>query len=330
MIQISIPLDPETAKKLSDYERQWEKGNSLLYFPSDYTVVDLETTGFEPYCDEIIEVACIKYINNEEVERFNSLVQPEPYEDDAGNLRYIDDFIIEHTGITNEMLTSAPKFSAIAERVYNFLRDEILVGHNVNFDINFLLERFHWDYNLPLKNDFADTLRLSRKLLPDLPRHRLCDLMDYFGLTGALHRSVSDCLITQQVYLKLKDLAVSQGIDITKKTALKTKSFDLRTLQCEGHEPDSSSFFYNKNCVFTGVLEKYPRKEAAQIVVNLGGHCENGVTKNTNFLIIGGLNSPLIKGGKSSKMIKAEKLRKAGQDIQIISENTFYEILENE
>ncbi len=330
MIQISIPLDPEIAKDWSEYEKQWKKGNSLLYFPADYTVVDLETTGFEPFCDEIIEVACIKYRSNKEVDRFDSLIQPEPYEDNTGGYRYIDDFIIEHTGITNEMLASAPKFSDVAEKVYNFLRDEILVGHNVNFDINFLLERFRWDCNLPLKNDFADTLRLSRKLLPDLPHHRLCDLMEYFGITGTLHRSVSDCLITQQVYLELKDLAVSQGIDITQKTALKTKSFDLRTLQCEGQEADSSSFFYNKNCVFTGTLERYPRKEAAQIVVNLGGRCENSVTKSTNFLIIGGLNSPQIKDGKSSKMVKAEKLKKAGQDIQIISEKTFYEILENE
>lgn len=314
----------------SEHEKQWEKGASLLYFPADYTVVDLETTGLEPYCDEIIEVACIKYRNNEEVERFSSLIQPEPYKDEAGILRYIDDFIVDHTGITDEMLASAPKFSAVAEKVYNFLRDEILVGHNVNFDLNFLLERFRWDYNLPLKNDFADTLRLSRRLLPDLPRHRLCDLMEYFSVTGALHRSVSDCLITQQVYLKLKDLAISQGIDITKKTALKLKPFDLRALQCKSQDPDPSSFFYNKNCVFTGALERFPRKEAAQIVVDLGGLCENNVTKNTNYLIIGGLNSPLIKDGKSSKMIKAEKLRRSGQDIQIISENTFYGLLESE
>lgn len=326
-MQFSIPLDPEIAKELMEYEKQWKKGNSLLYFPADYTVVDIETTGFEPYCDEIIEVACIKYRDNKETERFESLIRPTGYTDDNGNIRYIDDFIIDHTGITNDMLATAPKFEDIAIELYGLLQNEILVGHNVNFDINFLLEQFRWNHNLPLRNDFVDTLRLSRKILPSLPRHRLCDLMEYFNLTGTLHRSLSDCLITQQVFVKLYETASSQGLDLSKKTAFKPKPLDLKTLQCENASPDPNGMFYNKNCVFTGKLERFTRKDAAQIVVNLGGKCENGVTKNTNFLIIGGMNSSLVKDGKSNKMIKAEKLRRSGQDIQILSENTFYDLI---
>lgn len=326
-MQFSIPLDPEIAKELMEYEKQWKKGDSLLYFPADYTVVDIETTGFEPYCDEIIEVACIKYRDNKEIERFESLIRPPEYTDDNGNIRYIDDFIIEHTGITNDMLATAPKFEDIAVELYGLLQNEILVGHNVNFDINFLLEQFRWNHSLPLRNDFVDTLRLSRKILPSLPRHRLCDLMEYFNLTGTLHRSLSDCLITQQVFVKLYETASSQGLDLSKKTAFKPKPLDLKTLQCENASPDPNSMFYNKNCVFTGKLERFARKDAAQIVVNLGGKCENGVTKNTNFLIIGGMNSSLVKDGKSNKMIKAEKLRRSGQDIQILSENTFYDLI---
>ena len=48
--------------------------------------------------------------------------------------------------------------------------------------------------------------------------------------------------------------------------------------------------FYEKNCVFTGKLEKFTRQEAAQIVANIGGHCENTITKNTNFLIVGDMD----------------------------------------
>ena len=310
-----------------EYEKQIKKGNSLLYFPADYTVIDIETTGFEPYCDEIIEVACIKYRDNKEIDRFESLIQPPADIDDNGNIRYIDDFISEHTSITNDMLATAPKFEDIAIKLYGLLKDEILVGHNVNFDINFLLDQFRWKHNLPLRNDFVDTLRLSRKILPNLPRHRLCDLMEYFNIQGILHRSLSDCLITQQVFVNLYETASKQGFDLSKKTAFKPKPLDLKTLQCENTNPDPNGMFYNKNCVFTGKLERFARKDAAQIVVNLGGKCENGVTKNTNFLIIGGMNSPLIKDGKSSKMLKAEKLRRSGQDIQILSENTFYELI---
>ncbi len=307
----------------------WDKGNSILCFPADYTVVDIETTGLEPCCDNIIEVACVKYRNNEEIARFESLVQPPPYIDDPGNIKYVDDFIIAHTGITNEMLTLAPKFDAIAGAVYEFLRGEILVGHNVNFDINFLLEQFCWGFQLPLQNDFVDTLRLSRRLLPEMPHHRLCDLMEHFGIVGTLHRSLNDCLITQQVLRKLYEVAVSKGIDITKKSAFKAKSLDLRTLQCENPSPDTTGIFFDKYCVFTGTLERFVRKEAAQIVANLGGHCENNVTKNTNFLIVGGMRSSLVKDGKSSKMVKAEKLRRSGQKIQILSEETFCDLIES-
>lgn len=88
--------------------------------------------------------------------------------------------------------------------------------------------------------------------------------------------------------------------------------------------------FYNKNCVFTDALEKFTRKDAAQIVCNIGGFCENNVTKKTNFLIVGDFDySANIKDGKSSKLKKAEQLILAGQDLHIISENTFYDMLED-
>ena len=60
--------------------------------------------------------------------------------------------------------------------------------------------------------------------------------------------------------------------------------------------------FYKKHCVFTGKLEKFSRVEAAQLVVNLGGFCENRLTKKTNFLVVGNLDYlSNVKGDKSSK-----------------------------
>ena len=85
---------------------------------------------------------------------------------------------------------------------------------------------------------------------------------------------------------------------------------------------------YGKICVFTGVLEKMLRRDAMQVVANLGGINADNVTKKTNYLILGNNDyCKSIKDGKSSKQKKAEKLQLDGHDIQIIPENVFYDMI---
>ena len=79
---------------------------------------------------------------------------------------------------------------------------------------------------------------------------------------------------------------------------------------------------------FTGTLEKFPRKEALQIVTNLGGIPTDSVTRNTNILVLGNNDyCSSIKDGKSSKQKKAEELILKGHDIIIVSEKSFYDML---
>lgn len=311
------------------------KGKSLLKISNDYTVIDLETTGLNPAFDNIIEVACIKYRNGEKIDSYHSYVQPPAfYEDDEdGQERsyYVDDFITDLTGITNEMLETAPTFDEIADGLYTFLDGDVLVGHNVNFDINFLYDNFAECNKPDFSNDFIDTMRLARLVLPELPHHRLIDLAEHFSISGIQHhRAINDCTITNNVLLQLRKLINEKNIDIEKYVAYHRK-YDLTKLSCtqDINTIDKTHMLYNKNCVFTGKLERFPRKDAAQIVVNIGGYCENIVTKNTNFLIIGEMKAPAIKNNKSTKIKKAEKLILAGQDLKILSEDTFYDLIEN-
>lgn len=305
-----------------------QKGKSLFEIPSDYTVIDLETTGLSPEINEIIEVACLKFRDHKLIDSFQSLVRPpltEIYEPN-GDIRqgYVNSFITGLTGIDDEMLKNAPTFSDIADKLFAFLENEKIVGHNVNFDINFLYDNFSANGGLIFGNDFIDTLRLARIAIPEMMSHRLCDLTDRFQISTEHHRALADCESTQKVLLKLKDIVSEKEIDLS----LYGKGrFDLTALKVKGDNIDTSHIFYDKNCVFTGKLEKFQRKDAAQIVVNIGGHCENNVTAKTNFLIIGGLNCSTIKDGKSAKMKKAEKLILAGQYLQILSENTFYDLI---
>ena len=91
---------------------------------------------------------------------------------------------------------------------------------------------------------------------------------------------------------------------------------------------DETHPLYGKVCVFTGTLEKMIRKEAVQLVLDLGGICDNSVTKKTNYLILGNNDyCSSIKGGKSNKQKKAEELRLKGNDIEIIPEDVFYDMV---
>lgn len=126
-------------KETVSYSKGREKGQSLLICPPDYTVIDLETTGLNPGYDEIIEAACVRYRDGQETERITSLIQPENRREDG---RFIDPFIESLTGITNQLLETAPLFEEVGEKFWNFLEGEFIVGHNVNFDINFLYDIF--------------------------------------------------------------------------------------------------------------------------------------------------------------------------------------------
>lgn len=301
------------------------KGRSLWLIPADYTIVDVETTGYDPRFDKIIEVGCIKYRDGKEVARYESLIQPP--KNRSGN--YVDEFIELKTGITNEMLDAAPPFDAVAKNIWDFIKDEIIVGHNVNFDINFLYDVFAaLDSTLILGNDFVDTLKLSRRVLPELEHHRLEDLDEYFGIGIIHHRSIADCETTNVVLQNLATIIAKNNIDLS--PPKNTGRFDLRTLVAETENVSSDSPLYKKVCVFTGALAMFTRVEAAQIVVNLGGLCENGVTKRTNFLIVGDFDySSNIKDGKSNKLKRAEQLIAKGQDLQILSEQVFYDMLQD-
>lgn len=323
----SSPKEPKESEKLEESKKYIRhKGISLLSLPDNYIVLDLETTGYNPHFDEIIEVACIRYSGSEKIDSFHSYVQPTPYGDDS--IHYVDDFITKLTGITDDMLVTAPKFKDIANELYDYLGDSVIVGHNVNFDINFLYDNFLKCLGCEFKNDYLDTMRLSRIALPDLPHHRLKDLKEYFSIDGVQHRALNDCQITHTVLSKLLDYIQENNVDLER--YLHPKRFDLTSLTGDVTLNDPSNPLYGKHCVFTGKLQRFVRKDAAQIVCNIGGCCDNSVTKKTNFLIIGGLDDiPLVKDGKSTKMKKAEELILDGQDLKILSESTFYDLIED-
>lgn len=305
-----------------------KKGYSLLEIPNDYCVIDLETTGLDPEYNEIIELAAVRVRNNQIVDTYSQLVKPD---------KEIDEFIQEFTGITNEMVADAENIEVLLPKFLDFIGDDVLIGHNVNFDINFIYDNLIRLKNVPFSSDYIDTMRVSRYVLPEMRHHRLKDLVKEFGIVHEhAHRALSDCQATFEVACNLQKLISENGIDLSqygrKKKAYhsnwKLKAADITT---QNTEFDIAHPLYEKCCVFTGTLEKMTRKEAMQLVVDLGGTCGDNITNKTDFLIVGNFDyNSGVKGNKSSKFKKAEKMILDGKDITILSENSFYDMLESE
>lgn len=294
------------------------KGNSLLKTTSSYCVIDLETTGLDPAFDEIIEMAAIKVSNGVVIDTFSRLVKPE---------NPLSDFIEELTGITNEMLKNQEPIKNVLPDFLRFVGDNLIVGHNVNFDINFIYDNSMKILSKPFQSDYLDTMRLARRVLPELPHHRLKDLVKEYHIEhDNAHRALSDCAATLEVLKRLDQDAQDRNIDLAQQKARTYwKASDLTT---NNTEFDESSPVFGKTFVFTGTLAKMTRKEAMQIVVNLGGKCADNVTAKTNYLVLGCFDYSVgIKGEKSSKLLKAENMILKDKDITILSENAFYDFI---
>ena len=293
-------------------------GKYMRLLLNNYIVLDTETTGLDFYYDDMIEISLLKIRDGKIQDKFQSLINPNCS---------IPSFITELTGITNEMLKDAPNMKDIEDNILNFISGEVIVGHNICFDMNFLANNLSCD----LSNNYVDTMQFCRKLYPELKHHRLVDMTEHLNLYKNTHRAMDDCISTYELYETIKNKMESEHIgvkDIFAKARSKKPSYKISEIKPTIFDIDEDSFFYGKYCCFTGKLDKMVRKDAMQIVVNLGGHVQGDVNSKTNFLILGSLDyRSNIKGNKSKKYIKAESNIAEGLDTNIISEDTFYRMI---
>lgn len=166
-------------------------------FLEDYTIVDIETTGLSPINNEIIELSAIKVRSNKVVEKFTTLVKP--------NGR-INAYITDLTGITNEMVKTAPDITKILPEFCNFLQNDCIVGHNINFDLRFIQHNLEKHFETALKNPSQDTVKLARKYCPKLGSYKLANLASHFNINAdGHHRALKDCEMTYNLYTKIQE-----------------------------------------------------------------------------------------------------------------------------
>ena len=169
-----------------------------------YVVFDLETTGFSPLKNKIIEIGAVKVQNQEITDRFSTFVNPQvpiPYE------------IEQLTSINDDMVLDAPLIEEILPKFMGFCEGAVMVAHNADFDMSFIKYNCK-QQGLPCEKTVVDTVALSRALLPSLNRFKLDTVAKALGIVlGHHHRAVDDAACTAEIMLKLIKMLQDRGVE---------------------------------------------------------------------------------------------------------------------
>ena len=171
---------------------------------ADYVVFDLETTGISPVSDRIIELAAVKVIGGQITDEMSTFVDPH---------MHISAGASAVNGITDDMVKGAPDISEVLPEFLRFIGDLPLAGHNIHsFDMKFIYRECENCFGMVPGNDYIDTLKIARAVLPQLPHHKLTDLAQYYQIdTRGAHRALNDVRMNQMVYERLRSETVSAG-----------------------------------------------------------------------------------------------------------------------
>ncbi|MCI9573156.1 MAG: PolC-type DNA polymerase III [Lachnospiraceae bacterium] len=193
-----------------------DKGGTL---EDDFVVFDIETTGFSPVNNRIIEIGAVKVCGGQVTERFSTFVNPQvpiPFE------------IEKLTGIRDDMVTDAPLIEEVLPRFLEFCRGAILVAHNAGFDMSFMLENARRQ-GLPMEHPYIDTVGIARVLLPNQAKHTLDAVAKTLNISlENHHRAVDDAECTAWIFVKLIQMLEEKDIHtLAQLNALGAASADL-------------------------------------------------------------------------------------------------------
>lgn len=161
-----------------------------------FVVVDTETTGSTPALDRVIEIGAVKVIDGKIVDKFHRLINPE---------RYIPHNVFQIHNISDEMVENAPIFEQIADEFLDFLgMNSVFVAHNVDFDKEFLNYELSRLKKPRLQNQSLCTIKLAKKIYPDLRKYNLSSLASNLGIPlKNAHRALDDSETTANILLNM-------------------------------------------------------------------------------------------------------------------------------
>ena len=254
-------------------------GDSKTTFEDEFVVFDIETTGLSPITCKITEIGAVLVKNDEVLAVFNTFVDPE---------MPIPAEITDLTGITDDMVESAPKTEEAVKMFLDFIGDRMLVAHNASFDISFI-RKAATDHGLTFNNAYLDTVSMSRFVNPDLKKHKLDAIADYFGLGDFNHHRASDdaemcARIFYRMVAKLQNDGVSTPAEMSAAMSDRTDPLKLNTYHLILLVKNKTGLKNLYKLISSSYLTYYKKRpripktllEAHRVCLIIGSACESG------------------------------------------------------
>jgi len=277
----------------------------------EFVAIDVETANAD--MASICQIGLAKFKDGQLIEEWSSLIDPEDY----------FDFInINIHGITEEDVVGAPTFSEVVGELSNHLTGTVCVSHT-HFDrvsVGRALEKYSLN---PIDTIWLDSARVARRTWEECAwrGYGLSNLCNIIGYKFKHHDALEDAKAAGQVLIAAIE---KTGLDIDSWLKRVRQPISGSAINRDGN-PEGE--LYGEVMVFTGTLE-IPRREAAALSASIGCTVASGVTKKTTLLVVGDQDVTKLAGkAKSSKHLKAEQLIAKGQEIRIIKESDFKELV---
>jgi DNA polymerase III subunit epsilon len=159
-----------------------------------FAIIDVETTGGSSRLDKITEIGIVIHDGTEILQTYQSLIYPE---------RSIPYYITQITGITDEMVATAPRFYEIAKNIVELTEDCVFVAHNVRFDYGFICEEFK-QLGYTFSKEKLCTVQMSKRAFPGLKSYSLGNLVRHFDIPlPNHHRALNDAIATSELFERI-------------------------------------------------------------------------------------------------------------------------------
>jgi len=298
----------------------------------DFITIDFETATAQR--DSPCEIG-LTFVENFEIISSKSWLIKPLYDE-------FDSFNIFIHGIQPEDVADKPEFNELWNEIKPLIENKFLIAHNAGFDFS-VLRRTLEAYDLPFPElEYSCSYIFSRKVWEGLPAYDLKTLCNHNNIALNHHRAEADSRATAELAIKaFKKNGVTSKDEFPEKlqtnigrlyeggykpseTKRICRTKDLVKIVGNPEKHNKESIFYGKTVVFTGSLSSMVRSQAQQAIANIGGINGGGVTKSTDYLVVGQQDFRVVgEDGMSSKQEKAIKYIEQGSEIEILSENEF-------
>ncbi|TQI71445.1 DNA polymerase-3 subunit epsilon [Gramella sp. Hel_I_59] len=276
-----------------------------------YAILDIETTGGKYNEEGITEIAIYKFDGLKVVDQFISLVNPE---------QPIQPFVVNLTGINNDMLRNAPKFYEVAKRIVEITKDCILVAHNAKFDYRILRTEFR-RLGFEYERQSLCTVELSQKLIPGQPSYSLGKLVRSLGIPlSDRHRASGDAQATIKLFKMLLAKDVEKNIMKEHVRKEPKKNLDTKLVFILEELPSETGVYYfhneNGDIIYVGKSRNI-RKRVNQHFTNDNPKSREMQKKvaSVSFELTGNELIALLKENQEIKQIKPKYNRALKRDI---------------